>query len=386
MKKTFMGYHRPDGGVGIRNYVAVLSTVCCANMVAERIAREVDGAVAICHGHGCGRRPERPMHNNVLVGLGTNPNVYGVVVISLGCEGTPAAWVADEIRKSGRQVELLVIQHEGSNKTVEKGVGIVRQMVNEARKQRREETPVSKLMLGMECGGSDALSGVTANPAIGGLSDWLIKEGGTAVLTETTELIGTTDILGKRAKDEEVRRRIRQVVEDAHQNTMLCLGENAARAIAPGNMDGGMSTIQEKALGCVRKGGSSTINQVVDYGVKPTQKGLVIMDGPGYDAESVTGLAAMGCQIIFFSTGRGTPLGFPIVPVVKVASNSALYQRMPDDMDINAGRLLEDNCSFPQLLEEMAETMVNTADGLFTKCEVNGQTSYVCLWSYSKSI
>ena len=386
MKETFMGYRRPDGGVGIRNYVAVLSTVCCANMVAEKIAKEVDGAVAICHGHGCGRRPERAMHNRVLVGLGTNPNIYGVVVVSLGCEGTPAAWVAEEIRKSGRPVQLLTIQNEGSLKTVEKGIEAARKMAEEASRIKREETPLEQLMLGMECGGSDALSGVTANPGIGNLSDWMIQKGGTAVLTETTELIGTTGILCKRAADVEVRERICQVVEDAHQNTLVCLGENAARAIAPGNMDGGMSTIQEKALGCVRKGGSSQITQVVDYGEKPTRKGLVIMDGPGYDAESLTGLAAMGCQIIFFSTGRGTPLGFPIVPVVKVASNSNLYRRMEDDMDVNAGQLLEDGFTFQQLLEEMAGKLLETADGQLTKCEKNGQTDYVCLWSYSKSI
>lgn len=386
MKTTFMGYPRPDGGVGIRNYVAVISTVSCANLVAERIAREVEGAVAVCHGHGCGRRPEREMHNRVLAGLGNNPNVYGVVLVSLGCEGTPASRVAEEIRKSGRPVELLTIQEGGSSQAVEKGIQAARRLTAQAGLLERIEAPLSALTLGMECGGSDAFSGVTANPAIGDLADWLIGQGGTAVLTETTELIGTTGILGRRAKNEAVRKRILEVVEDAHQNTLLCLGENAARAIAPGNMDGGMSTIQEKALGCVRKGGSSTITDVVDYGQPSDQKGLVIMDGPGYDAESLTGLAAMGCQIIFFSTGRGTPLGFPIVPVVKVASNSALYRRMPSDMDVDAGQVLEDGRSFRDLGEEMVQRLLATAEGAPTKSEENGQTSYVCLWSYSKSI
>jgi altronate dehydratase large subunit len=151
-------------------------------------------------------------------------------------------------------------------------------------------------------------------------------------------------------------------------------------------MDGGMSTIQEKALGCVRKGGSSIITDVVEYGQPSGQKGLIIMDGPGYDAESLTGLAALGCQIIFFSTGRGTPLGFPIVPVVKVASNSALYRRMPLDMDVDAGLVLEDGCTFRDLRERMAEQLLSTAEGALTKSERNGQTSFVCLWSHSKSI
>ncbi len=362
MKTTFMGYPRPDGGVGIRNFVAVISTVSCANLVAERIAREVEGAVAICHGHGCGRRPEREMHNRILAGLGRNPNVYGVVLVSLGCEGTPASWVAEEIRKSGRPVELLTIQEGGSGQAVEKGIRAARRLAAQAAQVERAETPLGSLILGMECGGSDAFSGVTANPAIGDLADWLIAQGGSAVLTETTELIGTTGILGRRAKNEEIKRRILEVVEDAHQNTLRCLGENAARAIAPGNMDGGMSTIQEKALGCVRKGGSSIITDVVEYGQPSGQKGLIIMDGPGYDAESLTGLAALGCQIIFFSTGRGTPLGFPIVLV------------------------LEDGCTFRDLRERMAEQLLSTAEGALTKSERNGQTSFVCLWSHSKSI
>ncbi len=386
MKTTFMGYPRPDGGVGIRNFVAVISTVSCANLVAERIAREVEGAVAICHGHGCGRRPEREMHNRILAGLGRNPNVYGVVLVSLGCEGTPASWVAEEIRKSGRPVELFTIQEGGSGQAVEKGIRAARRLAAQAAQVERAETPLGSLILGMECGGSDAFSGVTANPAIGDLADWLIAQGGSAVLTETTELIGTTGILGRRAKNEEIKRRILEVVEDAHQNTLRCLGENAARAIAPGNMDGGMSTIQEKALGCVRKGGSSIITDVVEYGQPSGQKGLIIMDGPGYDAESLTGLAALGCQIIFFSTGRGTPLGFPIVPVVKVASNSALYRRMPLDMDVDAGLVLEDGCTFRDLRERMAEQLLSTAEGALTKSERNGQTSFVCLWSHSKSI
>lgn len=383
---TFWGYQRPDGNVGVRNYVAILSTVCCANPVTEHIAQDVPGAVALCHSHGCGRRLERPLHNQCLVGLGTNPNIYGTIVVSLGCEGTPANEIVEGIRKTGRPVELLVIQKEGSVKTTQKGIELAKQMVAQAAKEKRKEHPISKLMLGMECGGSDALSGVTSNPAIGRLSDWLASHGGTTVLTEITELIGTTKILTKRAANAEVAKEIEAVVAEAQRNTHVVLGENAARAIAPGNMDGGMSTIQEKALGCVRKGGTSTINQVVGYGQKPTQKGLVIMDGPGFDTESLTGMAAMGCQVMFFSTGRGNPIGFPIVPVVKVASNSELYQRMTDDMDVNAGALLEGNYSFDDLEQDMVDLLIEVANGDETKAEKNQQGGVVCLWSWSKSL
>jgi altronate dehydratase large subunit len=383
---TFSGYRRPDGGIGVRNYVAVLSTVCCANAVAEQIANAVPECRSICHGHGCGRRLERPMHNNALIGLGTNPNIYGVIEISLGCEGTPAGPLREAIAASGRPVELFVIQDMGTQKTVERGIELARKMVQDASKLRREEFPVSELMLGLECGGSDALSGVTANPSIGVLSDWLVEQGGTTVLTETTELIGTTHILSRRAVNGAVRRRIEQVVEDAHKNTLDVLGENAARAIAPGNMDGGMSTIQEKALGCVRKGGTSTINEVVDYGIKPTKKGLVIMDGPGFDAESLSGLGAMGCQVMIFSTGRGNPLGFPIVPVIKVASNDRVYERMKDDIDLNAGMLLDEDYSFDDVRRDFSDFLLRVAGGEKTKAEINGQSGYVCLWSYSKSL
>lgn len=384
--KTFMGYRRPDGKVGVRNYIAILSTVCCANPVAEKVARKVPGAVALLHSHGCGRRPERPTHNMCLKGLGSNPNIYGVVVVSLGCEGTPAKEVTADIARTGRPVELVVIQDAGSVKAVEKAVQIASRMAQEAAKLRREEFPVSCLMLGMECGGSDALSGVTSNPSIGVLSDWLVAQGATTVLTETTELIGTNKILKKRAANEEVARRIDEVIQAAQDNTHAALGENAARSISPGNMDGGMTTIQEKALGCVRKGGTSTINEVVEYGQAPTQKGLVIMDGPGFDTESLSGMASMGCQIMFFSTGRGNPVGFPIVPVIKVSSNNELYARMQDDIDINAGKLLSSDVSFDDMREEMVDMLIRVANGEPSKAEKNEQGGIVCLWAWSKSL
>ena len=319
-------------------------------------------------------------------GLGSNPNIYGVVVVSLGCEGTPAKEVAADIARTGRPVELVVIQDAGSVKAVEKAVQIASRMAQEAAKLQREEFPVSCLMLGMECGGSDALSGVTSNPSIGVLSDWLVAQGATTVLTETTELIGTNKILKKRAANEEVARRIDEVIQAAQDNTHAALGENAARSISPGNMDGGMTTIQEKALGCVRKGGTSTINEVVEYGQAPTQKGLVIMDGPGFDTESLSGMASMGCQIMFFSTGRGNPVGFPIVPVIKVSSNNELYARMQDDIDINAGKLLSSDVSFDDMREEMVDMLIRVANGEPSKAEKNEQGGIVCLWAWSKSL
>lgn len=385
--ETFKGYKRPDGGCGIRNKVAIVSNVVCANSVAQQIAARVPGAVPLLHTQGCTRPLEKPTHIKCLVGLATNPNIYGAVVISLGCEGTPASAIVEGIRKSGRPVELIVIQDAGTVASVEKGVEIASRMAADAAKLEREDCPVSKLMIGLECGGSDAMSGVTANPAIGMLSDWLVERGGTTVLTEMTELIGTTQILVRRAKNEAVAERLLQAVQKAQDIAVQVLGPNAGRAIAPGNMDGGMSTIQEKSLGCMRKGGSSPIMEVVDYGSKPSEQGLIIMDGPGNDAESITGLSAMGCQIIFFTTGRGNPLGHVVTPVVKVASNDELFARMPDNMDINCGVMLEEGYRFEDMQKEMVALMLRVANGeQQTKAEIHDPEPILSLMTWTPAV
>lgn len=385
--ETFKGYKRPDGGCGIRNKVAIVSNVVCANSVAQQIAARVPGAVPLLHTQGCTRPLEKPTHIKCLVGLATNPNIYGAVVISLGCEGTPASAIVEGIRKSGRPVELIVIQDAGTVASVEKGVEIASRMAADAAKLEREDCPVSKLMIGLECGGSDAMSGVTANPAIGMLSDWLVERGGTTVLTEMTELIGTTQILVRRAKNEAVAERLLQAVQKAQDIAVQVLGPNAGRAIAPGNMDGGMSTIQEKSLGCMRKGGSSPIMEVVDYGSKPSEQGLIIMDGPGNDAESITGLSAMGCQLIFFTTGRGNPLGHVVTPVVKVASNDELFARMPDNMDINCGVMLEEGYRFEDMQKEMVALMLRVANGeQQTKAEIHDPEPILSLMTWTPAV
>ncbi len=384
--RTFKGYRRPDGSVGTRNHIAIISTVACANPVAQQIAQDVPGCVALIHGHGCGRVIEKEMFRDCLAGFANNANVYGTVLVSLGCEGLDVAGLVEKIKAGGKPFEFIRIQDGGSNDAIMRGKLAAQKMASEAALQEREEFPVSALLLGTECGGSDALSGVTANPTIGLLSDWLCEQGGGSILTETTELMGCNHILKKRARNEEVARRIDEVIQDAVDVAKDHLGENAARAIAPGNMDGGMSTIQEKALGCVRKGGSSQINEVCGYGVKPTQKGLVIMDGPGYDVESISGMAAMGAQVIIFSSGRGNPIGFPIVPVIKIGSNDDLYERMPDNIDVNAGMLLHDGFDFPEMKEYIVDYFIRVASGELTKAERNNCGGIVCFWTESKAM
>lgn len=383
---NFKGYRRPDGRVGVRNYVGVLATVSCANPVVQQIANAVDGAVALTHSLGCTRVPEKEVHARCLGEIGSHPNLYGCIVVSLGCESVDTDKILAMIQSTGKPTAFIRIEDMGTPTAVSKGIEIALKMSQEAALLKREEFPVSELILGTECGGSDALSGVTANPIIGLLSDWIVENGGTSILTEITELIGCNDILKARAKNEQVAKDINRVIEDAMDVAKDVLGGDAARAIAPGNMDGGMTTIQEKALGCVRKGGSSTVNEVVDYGVRASEKGLVIMDGPGYDVESIGGMAAMGAQIIVFSTGRGNVVGFPIIPVIKVASNTDMYNIMKDNMDFNAGKLLEDGYDFEDAKKDISELFCDVASGQQTKAELNKCGGLVCLWSWSKSL
>ena len=247
---------------------------------------------------------------------------------------------------------------------------------------KRIECPLESITIGLECGGSDAFSGITANPAVGLVSDWLVDAGGTVILTENTEMIGTSHILSRRAKTTEVAQRIVQIIEAAEKRTKDILGPLASYVIAPGNMDGGMSSIQEKSLGCICKAGSRPINEVVDYGRNPKGKGLVILDGPGYDMESMAGLGAAGCQLIIFTTGRGTPCGFPIIPVIKVSSTSRLFLAMENDIDVNAGAVLE-GVSLERIAEEIIDLSIDVMNGRKSKAEVNRQGGILCLYATS---
>jgi len=378
---TFEGFQRPDGSVGIRNYVAVIPTVACANGVVGMIARAVPGVVPLMHGHGCGRALEIGMHTRTLAGLGRNSNVAAVLVVGLGCETIKAEALVAEIAPSGKPVEHLVIQDEGgSRKSALKGIEIVRRMQDAANRQTRSTCPLENLTIALECGGSDAFSGVTANPAVGLVSDWLVDQGGTAILSETTEMIGTSHILKRRAASDEVATRIETIIQAAEKRTDDILGPLASLVIAPGNMDGGMSSIREKALGCICKAGSRPINEVIDYGATAASKGLVIMDGPGYDIESLAGLAATGAQLIIFTTGRGNPSGFPLVPVIKVASTTKLFERMEDDIDINAGVVLEGR-DLAAVADDIIGLSRQIMEGRQSKAELNNQEGILCLYA-----
>lgn len=371
--KEITGFERKDGRFGIRNHVLVVPTVSCVNGVINRISREVPEAVCVTHAHGCGRGGLRDLKIlfRVLSGLVHNPNVGGVVLIGLGCEVSSTKALYPLIKDAGKPVEIFNVQEDGgSMQTSEKGATAARRMLTEIRTQQRVPLSWDKLLVSMECGGSDAMSGVTANVAMGAVSDWLVEKGATVMFGENTEMIGTAHILARRAKNEQVAGEINQMIDRAEKLSIDTMGDLASLVISPGNMDGGMSSIAEKSMGCIFKGGTTTINQVVGYGEMPTEKGLVLQDGPGYDGDSMAGLAASGSQIMFFSTGRGTPAGFPALPVVKVASNTRIYEAMKDDMDVNAGSLIEGK-PLAALRIEMIDLMIRVINGEETKAEAN---------------
>jgi len=375
------GYERKDGKFGIRNHVLVLPTVSCVNGVVRRISREVPEAICAPHAYGCGRGGPRDLTIlfRILSGLVHHPNVGGVVLIGLGCEVSNTKSLLSLIKDAGKPVKVFNVQEDGGSlKTAEKGISAARQILSEVSGQRRVALPWDKLLVAMECGGSDAMSGVTANVAMGAVSDWVVENGASVIFGENTEMIGTTHVLARRAKTLEVAKQIEEMIERAEKLTREVMGDLASLVISPGNMDGGMSTIAEKSMGCIFKGGTSAINQVVDYGEVPSEHGLILQDGPGYDGDSMTGLAASGSQLMFFSTGRGTPAGFPVLPVVKVASNTRIYDAMKDDMDINAGSLVEGQ-SLNGLRAEMIDLMIRVINGEKTKAEANGMEVFTLM-------
>ena len=378
--RDITGYERSNGKFGVRNHVLVLATVSCVNGVINRISREVPEAICVPHSYGCGRGSARETQIlfRILASMVHHPNVGGAVIIGLGCERANTKAFRPFVEKAGKPVEIYNVQECGSLQTARKGVEAARRMLAEVGGQRRISMPWDRLMVAMECGGSDAMSGVTANVALGSVSDWVVGKGGSVIFGENTEMIGTTHVLARRAKNEEVAGKIEVMISQAEQRAKDIMGPLASWVISPGNMDGGMSTIAEKSMGCIFKGGSTTINQVVDYGEWPTEKGLILQDGPGYDGDSMSGLAASGSQVMFFSTGRGTPAGFPAMPVIKVASNSRIYQAMIDDIDINAGRLVEGK-PIEELREEMIDFLVRVINGEKTKAEANGMEVFTML-------
>lgn len=370
----FMGYRRSDGRVGTRNYVGVLSTVVCANEVARAIAGQVKGAVAFSHQQGCCQTPpDLERVTEALGGLGRNPNLAAVLLVSLGCEGTDVARVAKSIADCGKPVQVVAIQEEGgAARTTAKGMLAAQQMAVEASRITRVECHSSELILGLKCGSSDTTSGLATNPALGVAVERLVTEGGTAIMGEVTELIGAEHLLARQCKDEAVGRDLLRLVERMEQRVKAVGVDMRGGQPTPGNIKGGLTTIEEKSLGAIAKVGGAVVQAVYDYGQAPAVKGLVVMDSPGREPELLTGLAAAGANLIVFTTGRGAPQGFPFVPVIKATGNEITWQRLQDHMDLTVHGVMDGDESLLEAGQRIYAKLIETASGEETKAEVSG--------------
>jgi arabinonate dehydratase len=385
---VFLGYPREDGRVGTRNYIAVVAASNCAAHTAELIASSyageslppnVDGVAAFPHGEGCGHTigPDTEQLQRTLAGVLDHPNVAAAIILGLGCEvnqidhylgrGTP---------HSDRLVGMTLQSSGGTRATVEAARRAIAGMMERASAQKRVETPASKIVLGLNCGGSDSFSGITANPALGVCCDMLAAAGGTAVLAETTEIFGAEHLLVKRARNRAVAEKLLSFIA-GYKTYLKRFGGSFDDNPTPGNKEGGLTNIVEKSLGAVAKAGTSPLNAVVDYAERIQSPGFVFMNTPGYDPISLTGLAAGGVNVIAFTTGRGSAIGFPTIPVIKIASNSATYRRMQDNMDINAGRIADGDSSVREVGREIFEMLLRVASGEKTSSERLGHHEFV---------
>lgn len=374
----FLGYRRPDGKVGVRNHVLILPTITCATQTAQRITELVQGTVTFIHQHGCAQvGVDYEQTFRTYVGLGKNPNVYGVVVLGLGCETHQARSVAAEIAKCGKPVETISIQdHGGTLSTIAEGAKAAVKLVQEASTQMKEWCDFSELIIGTECGGSDACSGLSANPAVGSVSDMIVELGGTSILAETTELIGAEHLLAKRAANDQVAKRVYEVI-NAMENRSIQMGVDIRTGNpSPGNIAGGLSSLEEKSLGAANKSGKSMLNELIDYAGEPTEKGLVWMDTPGHDIEQLTGMVAGGAQVVLFTTGRGTPTGSPIAPVIKISTNTSMFEKMGDNMDLNAGTIIEGKETVEEVGKRILHEIGLVSSGKLTKAEILKQHDF----------
>ncbi|MGI6376251.1 MAG: UxaA family hydrolase [Anaerolineae bacterium] len=369
---TFMGYRRADGAVGVRNHVAIIPTCGCAGRAAELIASQVEGAVLLDYNGGCGEtEADIAVAARLLGQYGRHPNVIGSVVVSLGCETMNAQQVAASIATGVAPTELLVIQQlGGTRKTVERGVEVARRMVAAGRGLQREPCPLSALNVALECGGSDATSGMAANPAMGAFSDLMVAAGARVILAETSELLGAEHVLTARAATPAIAERLLEVI-DACERFLKATGEDFInKQPSPGNIRGGITTVEEKALGDVLKGGTTPVVEVLEYGQPPSLPGLSFMDTPGNDLSSVTGLVAAGSQLVVFTTGRGNPMGNAIAPVIKVTGNAHTYQRMQEDMDLDASPIVSGEETVAQVGQRLFDLALRVIAGEQTAAEV----------------
>ncbi len=387
-ERQFMGFQRADGGVGTRNYLGILTSVNCSGSVARFIAEaaeksglldvfpNVDGVVPIVHGTGCGMSGHDEGYDTLyrtLKGYARNPNFAGILLVGLGCEvmQIPDLIGQGRMRADGNFRYMTIQQTGGTRRSIETGLSILREMAEFANRTTRAPAPVSQLMIGLQCGGSDGYSGITANPALGAASDLLVAHGGTTILSETPEIYGAEHLLTRRAVSPDVGEKIVERIRWWEDYTRRNGGEMDNNP-SPGNKKGGLTTILEKSLGAVAKGGTAPLTQVYKFAEPISERGFVYMDSPGYDPCSVTGQIASGANLIAFTTGRGSVSGYKPTPCIKLATNSEMYARMSEDMDVNCGDIITDGVSLEAKGLEIFELFIRVASGEKTRSESLG--------------
>lgn len=389
--RTFMGYRRADGRAATRNYIAIISSVNCSASVSKYLSQRVpaellrkypniDGILPLTHKGGCGMQYAGEDHQQltrVLAGFAKHPNVAGYLLVGLGCETGTLQYLLNEgglvqIQGASAPPSVVLSMQDcgGTQRTIEAGLEAIAQMLPRVNDVRREHIPASELILGLECGGSDGNSGVTANPALGVASDLLVAAGGTSILSETPEIYGAEHLLTRRAKTREIGEKLVERVRWWEKYTAM-FGAEIDNNPSPGNKDGGLTTIYEKSLGAVAKGGSTALAGVYRYAEPVDTRGFVVMDTPGYDPASITGMVAGGANVVCFTTGRGSCFGCKPVPSIKIATNTPMYERMIDDMDIDAGVILA-GTPVEEVGRQIFELILEVASGRKTKSELHG--------------
>lgn len=393
-ERTFLGYRRPDGRVATRNYIGIISTVNCSATSSKYIANafdesvltdypNIDGIVALAHKGGCAFEYGGTDHRllaRTLAGFAEHPNIAAYLIVGLGCETSQASFLAEEhnlVQLNGEPETsskplIMNIQDQGGvAKTVARGVAAIKELLPQVNNVQRVPIPVSEIILGTECGGSDGNSGVTANPAVGIATDLLVSHGATSILAEVPEIYGGEHLLTRRAVRRDVADKLLERIRWWEEYAKL-FGAQIDNNPSVGNKKGGLTTIFEKSLGAIAKGGSTPLRAVYEFAEKVTEKGFVVMDTPGYDPPSVTGMVAGGANVVVFTTGRGSCFGCKPVPTIKISTNSAMYHRMTDDMDLNAGTILDGTATVESVGEEIFEKIIAVASGEKTKSEAQG--------------
>lgn len=384
----FFGYPRPHGRAGARNYLAIIPTVFCANEVAWRIAQKFKDAKPLLHHQGCGQlQPDVQQITRTLIGLGSNPNVGAVLLVGLGCESVALQDVYAGLKSRGQDVSKIIIQDVGGmRKTIHQGTKLATVLSKRLAKIRREPFSFEHLVMGIKCGSSDASSGLVSNPCVGAASDQLLAEGGSVIFGETTEFFGAEHLLAQRAANRDVAAQIFKIVARM-ENRIRDVGvDMRGGQPTPGNIQGGITTIEEKSLGAICKSGSFPIDGVLEYGETITGKGLFILDSPGREAEIMTGLAAAGANVIVFSTGGGAPQGYPLAPVIKVAGNPAKCRVMKEHIDIDASGVLLGTLRMEKVAEKIFTTLSRVASGQRVKAEKSGYDQTVEIYTTGPTI